>query len=353
MTEEPLPAGITPETLTHSLRRAGALADGRIANVSVDRAWPTILSRIVRVRLAYDGGAADAPASLIVKTGLPERLSKGWSGGRQEIAFYRDVAAATPPGVLPRCFEAEWDEETSHWRLVLEDLGDSHKIVTQWPLPPSLGDCETILRAWARFHAHWWDDPRLGVSIGRWGDAADVDAFLRRLGDKISAFADRMGDRLPPERKRLYERLVDRAPRLFERYDARRNVTIAHGDAHVWNCFLPQDGGADVRLFDWDSWRLGIASEDLAYMMAVHWYPDRRRALETPLLDAYFAELVARGVSGYDRRALDEDYRFSALWSVTIPVWQAEGGIPPVIWWNNTERIWLAFDDLGCREWLE
>ena len=30
MTEEPLPAGITPETLTNSLRRAGALADGQL-----------------------------------------------------------------------------------------------------------------------------------------------------------------------------------------------------------------------------------------------------------------------------------------------------------------------------------
>jgi hypothetical protein len=34
----------------------------------------------------------------------------------------------------------------------------------------------------------------------------------------------------------------------------------------VWNCFLPRDGGSDVRLFDWDSWRLGVATEDLAYM---------------------------------------------------------------------------------------
>jgi hypothetical protein len=26
--------------------------------------------------------------------------------------------------------------------------------------------------------------------------------------------------------------------------------------------------------------------------------------------------------------------------------------IPPVIWWNNLERILLAVDDLGCRELL-
>jgi aminoglycoside phosphotransferase (APT) family kinase protein len=80
--------------------------------------------------------------------------------------------------------------------------------------------------------------------------------------------------------------LLDRAQRLIKHTDGRRAVTIVHGDSQVWNCFLPRDGGSDVRLFDWDTWRLGVAAEDLAYMMAVHWYPDRRRLMERPLLDA-------------------------------------------------------------------
>jgi hypothetical protein len=27
-------------------------------------------------------------------------------------------------------------------------------------------------------------------------------------------------------------------------------------------------------------------------------------------------------------------------------------GIPPVIWWNNLERVLLAVEDLGCRDLL-
>jgi hypothetical protein len=34
------------------------------------------------------------------------------------------------------------------------------------------------------------------------------------------------------------------------------------------------------------------------------------------------------------------------------PLSQAIADIPPVIWWNNLERILLAVDDLGCRELL-
>ncbi len=249
---------------------------------------------------------------------------------------------------MPRCFDAEWNPETNDWRLLLEDLGDSHKIVRTWPLPPTLAECETILRAWARLHAHWWDDPRLGVSIGGWGDAEAVDQYLRRLADKVAQFEDRLGDRLPDERRDLYHLMLDRAPHFVKRTLSQRAVTIVHGDAHVWNCFLPRDGGRDVRLFDWDSWRLGVAADDLAYMMAVHWYPDRRRTAARRLS---WGACGAR-VRGYDRRALDDDYRLSALWHIITPAWQATANIPTVIWCNNFERIHLAVEDLGCRELL-
>jgi hypothetical protein len=109
----------------------------------------------------------------------------------------------------------------------------------------------------------------------------------------------------------------------------------------------------DARVFDWDLWHISVGSNDLAYMMALHWYPDRRRLIEQPLLDCYHETLIAHGVRGYDRRALDDDYRLSVLWHITKPVSQHGIGIPPVIWWNNLERIFMAVDDLDCRELLD
>jgi hypothetical protein len=57
-------------------------------------------------------------------------------------------------------------------------------------------------------------------------------------------------------------------------------------------------------------------------------------------------------VRDYDRGALDDDYRWSVLWQITTPMWQAVNNIPPVVWWNNLERIMLAVDDLDCRALL-
>lgn len=353
MTTPSLPEAADAERLTGALRRCGVLGEGRVADVTVEKSFATILSHIFRLRLTYQGDAADAPDALILKAGLRERPGGPWHGGRQEVAFYTQVAPAMPAGLVPRCFDAGWEADSGAWHLLLEDLTESHHVATSWPLPPTLAQCEDIIRTRARVQAVWWDDPRLGVTVGAWDDASAIDQGLQRLAGQFARFADDAGDLLSPERRALYARLFDNAPRLGARYHSHRHMTIVQGDAHVWNCFLPRSGGHDdARLFDWDAWRLDVGSDDLAYMMALHWYPDLRRRTERQLLDCYHDELVTRGVQGYDRRALQEDYRLSALWQIMTPVWMHASRIPPVIWWNHFERIHLAVDDLGCRDLL-
>jgi Phosphotransferase enzyme family len=348
-----LPAAADARHLTDVLRRGGVLdKEGFVREVAVESSRPTILSRITRLALVYDRAVA-APRTLILKSDLPNAPSGLWQSGRHEVAFYTDVAAATPVRFAPRCFDADWNDETKAWHLLLEDLGDSHMIATAWPVPPTVAQCERILQAYARFHAAWWDDARLGKSVGIWAAKDETAQNVANARDQFRLFSDQLGDRLSPERRDLYERFFEAAPRLAERYHSHRHLALIHGDSHVWNSFLPRDSSDDVRIFDWDAWRIGTATVDLAYMMALHWSPERRRRLERPLLDHYHAALLAAGVRGYDREALDDDYRRSVLGLIMTPVWQAGANIPPAIWWHHLERILPAVDDLGCRALLE
>lgn len=347
-------ATLVPEQLEAALRRQGLLENGTVRDLAVDRVQTTVLSRIAWLRVEYAGAAQGAPGRFVLKTGHPERLAAGWEAARQEITFYTEIAAAAPGHFTPRCFDGFADPGTKAWYLLLEDLSETHQVPGAWPLPLPLAMYERIVAAHARRQASCWDVPLLDryTPATRWYDDAAVRAYQDRLSKQVSTFTDRLGDALPPERQDLFARLIDAAPRLFARYTARRNLTIVQGDAHVWNCFLPRDGGADVRFFDWDSWRVDVGASDLSYMMAVHWYPDRRRRFERVLLDRYHAALLEAGVRGYDRASLDADYRFATLWMVTWPVWQEAFGVPPVYWWNNLERVWLAVDDLGCHDLL-
>jgi thiamine kinase-like enzyme len=152
-----------------------------------------------------------------------------------------------------------------------------------------------------------------------------------------------------------YERLVAGASRLFdERYRPHRNLTLVHGDAHVWNALYPRDSGSDdVRLIDWDAWRVDTATDDLAYMMAIHWFPERRRRLGRECLRRFHAALTESGVASYDFDALWRDYRLSVLWQITTPVWQAAHKLGPWIWCYNYERIMAAVEELDCLEFLD
>ncbi len=113
-----LPSSAGAEHLTAALRRSGVLGDARVQHAAVESMRTTIMSRIIRLRLAYDGAAPDAPPSVILKTAHPERIDPAWVNGRQEVAFYRDVAPAMADGMVPRCFDAHWDAATGDWYLL-------------------------------------------------------------------------------------------------------------------------------------------------------------------------------------------------------------------------------------------
>jgi hypothetical protein len=352
MTADDLPANLAADHLDSALRWAGALSNGRVVSARVVHSFTTVLSKLHRLKLDYEGADDSAPRHLYLKTDLPGRATAELSSGPREVAFYTTVAPLTPPGLLPRCFSAQVSASGA-WHLLLEDLTDTHFIASQWPLPPTFAQTEAIVRCRARFQAAWWDHPRLGTGVGTWTSPAERDRFLADIAKAYEAFADALGDRLSPHRRALYERLFANASRLMPRIDSRKNMTIVQGDGHVWNCFLPREGTADTpRLFDWDGWRPDIGAEDLAYAIAAHWFPEMRQRAEAPLLDAFHDELRAHGVRRYDRRALQDDYRFAVLWLILRPIWMRAVSIPTNIWWHQLERIHLAVDDLDCRALL-
>ena len=341
---------IDPDQLTDALRRVGVLRGGRVCDIRLDNFRPTILSRIGRLHLTYEGPSDGAPASVFLKTGQPERAGTFWRGYRHEVAFYATVAANMPVGIAPHCFDSHFDEETHDWRVIIEDLTDTHETRTTWPLPPVPDDCEQIISSWARLHAAWWDSPALGNTIGSWHDPSEAPIHL--FAEKFEDFEKAMGERLSSERRDIYRALIKNDHRLNARTRTHKHMTIVHGDAHPWNVMLPKGSNDTPRIFDWDGWSVDVAARDIAYMMSVHWFPDYRRRFERVMLDRYHEELMRGGVTNYDRRALQEDYRLSTLRHIATPVWQYAYNIPAGIWWNHLDRIFSAIDDLDCRELL-
>ena len=343
----------SPGFLTERLRASGVLPCGRVLAVEVGEGRPTLVSTVVPLRVEYSSDApAAAPTRLFLKTtrgGLDPGLH---SIGEREVAFYRDVAPLMPDGPLLHCYDAEYADGSFH--LLLEDLSETHALVTAWPLPPSDEACERIIDIWAGFHAFWWRHPSLGREVGTFLDDAALAKITVDYRERYTRFADTLGDRLWPAARAIYARVHDARERLITPARLYATYTLGHGDAHMWNLLYPRAGGpaSDIRLIDWDSWRVGRAAADLAYMLAVHWYPEQRARLEARLLERYHAGLRARGVTDYSLERLWEDYRLSVIGQLAIPIWQQTFGIPAVVWWSHLHRVIAAFEDLDCAALL-
>src|SRR5262245_24907204 len=151
--------------LTRAFRAAGVLHDDQITRVTVESTRQTLVSTIRHLRL--DLGSSSPALRLFLKTG---RADSGIAiPDSREASFYTLVAPLSPPDLLPRCFESVSGGAAS-WRILLEDLTDSHEVVSEWPIPPTMEQCERIIGAHARFHAAWWDDQRLGHGVGTFTD---------------------------------------------------------------------------------------------------------------------------------------------------------------------------------------
>jgi hypothetical protein len=343
---------LLPDRLTAILRASGTLADGRVTAVRVGERRLSALATIVPLRAEYTSDSMTAPTRLLLKMtrdGLAPALQALM--GTREVAFYRHVAPLMPGGPFPRCYDAACT--TGRFHVLMEDLSETHSILTEWPVPPAVDACERIVDAWARLHAYWWRHPRLGGDLGAFLDSTGVASVADDLRERYARFAQTLGDRLGPTARATYARVLEAWERLHVPARLYANYTLAHGDAHVWNVFYPRDGEAtDLRIIDWDAWRVALGAADLAYMMALHWYPERRARLEGPLLERYHVGLLAHGVTGYTLEDLRADYRLSVLGQLMVPVWQQSLGIHPAVWWSHLHRSLAAFEDLDCAALL-
>jgi hypothetical protein len=172
------------------------------------------------------------------------------------------------------------------------------------------------------------------------------------IAGNIAGFFDALGDALGLDARRTYERVFSSALQPWMRLTDPRALTIVHGDAHAWNFLFPRSGVGPAFIVDWQLWHVDVGARDLAFMIALHWYPRRRRELELTLLRHYYEALLTRGVGSYSFDELWLDYRRCAVRNLTLPIIFWSRGMNPEGWWHRLECALAAYRDLDCDELL-
>lgn len=344
------PNQISPEWLTGCLRSHGCLSQGHVIALNGTQK-ESITAFVGQITVEYSADASpDAPRKLFLKTGhSQEPENEDWEG---EVFFYNHIARDCRSVTIP-CYHAAYAPNPARFHILLEDLTPSHTQVP-WPLLPTPEQYSQIIRCLTTLHASWWNDPRLGVKVKPRFTEITFDSWYPAWEEQLKYYFDFLGDRLLPRRKKLYEWAL---PRLLKRIEQRRqnkqHLTIVHQDAHPYNFLFPKDKTAQTtRLVDWATWEVEFGVRDLAYLIALHSFPEQRASIENPLLQQYHHGLIAGGVSNYSWEQLWEDYRLFAAWNILIPIEQCNWKVPAYVWWFHAERSITAFDSLNCIELL-
>ncbi len=307
------------------------------------------------MRITYEDSADDAhlPQSLFFKLCGPGSTGEGTNKefediGRQEVEFYREVAPRMPCPPLVRCFDAAYSEETRRSHILLEDLSETHSQPPEG-IAPSEEMSRLAVAALGRAHAHWWGRSTSSIPpLVKARSEFDLRKFTENLNESVHEFL--VAARLSEVQKDAYRQMLGAADRIWGRMTRPDHLTITHGDMHWWNFLYPNDPRADsVRVFDWHLWHADLGARDLAFLLALGGFAAPRPSLEEDLLRVYHKAL---GIADYSWEMLVEDYRWSAIRNLNIPVIFWKQGKHYSTWQDALRRGYDAYERLNCGELL-
>ena len=308
-------------------------------------------STVARIKVWYENPDSHLPADFFLKL-TPGSATDSYSIdiGKKEVEFYKRLAPEMGCPALVRCFDATYSEASGRSSILMEGLSETHSQPEQNTAP-----CETLSRlavkALAEAHAVWWNSPQLGKTVGQLFDEKMLAEFVKNLEMSVADFIKHSGVDLSTGQRKAYDLMLANANHIWGRLMNAKGLTVTHGDCHWWNFLYPKDADIDsVRIFDWHLWHIDLGARDLAFLLALGGFAEPRPKLEKALLHVYHETLVANGVLDYSRETLWEDYRWSAIRNLNIPVIFWSQGKHKSTWQTSLRRAFESFERLRCSD---
>lgn len=292
-------ASLVPGITAEDLLTAEWLSDALnlpIASVTLQSVGTGQIGDCERVTLTY-AQACDGPATIVAKIPSQDPTSRnaGVALGtyRKESSFYRDLRDKLPVRA-PLCHYVDFDEQTSEFVLLLEDLAPAvqgDQITGCTPDQAALAVAEL-----PKLHAPMWGDPKLAEMAwlnGGYGENPDMTGQF--LGMLFQGFKDRYSERIDADILELSERMLTRLVAMYDLGDRPR--TLQHSDYRLDNMlFGTAEGGAPIAIVDWQTVANGYGVADLSYFIGAGLTPEDRRRHEENLVRLYLDGMTAAGI---------------------------------------------------------
>ena len=315
------PAEITVDWLTSVLRDGGHIDAASVSDVSFELLEGGVDGAVTRMALEYDHLEPNAPKNIVAKQaelnpGVLNRMLES-GGNRREVYFYEKLAAEFPLRT-PSTFHQEYDANSGHFIILMEDLGHLESFRHEDGV--SANYVTIAVTGLVGMHARYWNSPYLdqldwlaGATREQRRSYQNAEAYRARVTDKL----DEMQHFLPTGVSEIARVFGEHFEKVWDHLNL-APWTLTHGDYRLANFFFDDD---EVVAVDWTTPGKSRAATDLAQAIVWSMVPSDRIEHETRILRQYHSDLVGCGVRGYSFDELLEDYRW-ALFPLLVPtVW--------------------------------
>ncbi|MBP6674268.1 MAG: phosphotransferase [Vitreoscilla sp.] len=232
------------------------------------------------------------------------KLCLGDTFGPSELHYYTRDYLGLADAPLPRCHQGCFEPGVGY-HLLLQDISATHTDARD--LAPGLAYGVAVATLLGRMHAHHWQTQ---AAPGR----TVMDRYLAEAQAGLPVLQGLVGVDLADDFARL-------AQQMHQRWSQPEGMSLLHGDLNPTNILCPRTGPGpmyfiDRQPFDW-SLTYGLAVSDLAYLVAIWWPIETRRALQWLVLRAWHTAL---NQPAYTWAMAQADWRLSVLQCLCVPL---------------------------------
>ncbi len=298
--------------------------DSKIVSKSILDDMETDTTRILKLLITWkanDGKEYNEKLFLKLPTvARQENAFDKWS--MHEIDFYRNVERNNELPIV-KCHDAYIFDDKKHFLLVLDDISNDYYSASDI----NRNEIDYWLIAagsLAKIHSFYWNGVNANKLELLHGDNKSIEEKTEHYHNALEKFLQYASDYYDNEILKVYPAAFEDAIKFerknLERIEQNNNISVIHGDSHIFNFMFPKVAFKAPLVVDFQFWRMGIAAVDIMNLtrVAFPFMSEPERHLE--VLKHYHTLLLGYGVTNY---SLDEclyDYYLSVAMAVFSPV---------------------------------
>lgn len=256
-------------------------------------------------------------------------IEKIYSSEDNELYRYSLISQYTL--AIPQIYHVDLQQKV----ILMEDMNDNYIQGYHFKEDNEYGNIirenyNAILCATAKFHTTFWENGSAFEKIGLdWRHESEENLLAHISGmekdflkykkkeesGKVPKVWEVFENNIEIEKLNYFQDAIQLLKQEYvnlisTRFHTGKNITVVHGDLHPGSTFISKSIDRTVKFIDLQAVRMGLCTEDLAMLLALHIEPDKKYA--KPLLDFYYRCLCEK-IKEYPYEMFIRDYKISIM----------------------------------------